>query len=509
MKLIQFLRVTALGSSLLLGTAACTDQFDELNTDPTRPTLDNPAIAPVAANGLFSSAISQGLMRAGEFQRVQALYADLYGQYFATSASYFNSDKYQMNQGWLDFGWTLFFPRDINNLVSIINSEYATNNQKQIARVWKVFLFHRMVDFYGDIPYFNVGDPDKPEVWDSQPKIYEDFFKELDEAVKAMDASASYDAKDVIYAGNVAKWKAFANTLRLRLALRVSKAAPQLAETNAKAAIASGIFASNADNALAKVNPDQPNAFNQITGWNEFRMSATSESLLVGYSDPRTPEYFAPVAGGTFKGIRNGLAAPQLALPENTNAANSNVSPRFSVATMNTNARIVLTYAEACLLMAEAALNGWAAGTAQEWYEKGITASIQQYGITDAARIAAYLNGTTPASTPRGLDRPVSTLPVKFAATPALQREQIGTQKWIAVYPDGFEAWAEFRRTGYPKLYTPANYDASSDVQPGQFIQRIPYTDNMRALNPEGVKAAEARMGGAGQSVKLWWAGGK
>ncbi|NJN33043.1 MAG: SusD/RagB family nutrient-binding outer membrane lipoprotein [Saprospiraceae bacterium] len=144
----------------LWGFTACTEGFDEANVDPTRPTLDDPTIAAVAANGLFSSAVSQGLMRAGEFQRVQALYADLYSQYFATSATYFNSDKYQMNEGWLDFGWRLFYPRDIKNLVDIINSKYATNNQKQIARIWKVFLFHRMVDFYGDIPYFNAGDPE-------------------------------------------------------------------------------------------------------------------------------------------------------------------------------------------------------------------------------------------------------------------------------------------------------------------------------------------------------------
>ena len=275
----------------------------------------------------------------------------------------------------------------------------------------------------------------------------------------------------------------------------------------------------NDNNALARVNDFQRNALNEITDFNEFRMSATSESLLLGYNDPRLPEYFRPAVGGTgddaaytgrFNGTRNGLSPTQLALPENRNVNNSNVGPRFSRTNMATNPRIVLTYAETCFLMAEAAANGWAVtGTAREWYEKGVAASMQQFGITDAARITAYLNSTAVPSTPVGLERPVSTLPVRFSALEAEQREQIGIQKWLAVYPDGFEGWSEFRRTGFPKFYPVANYDPTSDVPAGGFIQRIPYTDQMRSFNVDGVRAAETRMGGGGQSVRLWWAGGR
>lgn len=505
-------------SVLLTGLLAgsCTKNFDSLNTDPNRPSLENPAVAAGAANALFSSAISRGLMEAGEFQRVQALYADLYAQYFATSASYFNSDRYQMNEGWLDFGWRLFYPRDIKNLVDIINSPNASNNQKQIARIWKVFLFHRMVDFYGDIPYFSAGDPTKPEVYDAQKEIYYDFFKELNEAVNAIDAGGSYDAKDVIYAGNTDKWKRFANTLRLRLALRISEVDETKAKQEAEAAIAAGLFTENADNALAKVNNLLPNAFNQITGWNEFRMSATMESVLNGFKDPRAGVYFSPAVGpdaayvGKFNGIRNGTAAADLGQAENTNANNSNVGTQFNVANFATNPRIVLTYAEACFLMAEAKLKGWTGpGDAKTWYELGITASMNQFGINDAAAIASYLSNTTDVpTTPALCPGPISNLPVAFAASPDEQMEQIQLQKWLAVYPDGFEGWANFRRTGFPKFYTIATYDPSSDVPQGQYIQRIPYTAFMKSLNASGVTAAETRMGGAGQAVKLWFAGG-
>ncbi len=496
---------------------SCTKKFDDINKDPINPSLSDPALAAGAANALFSSAIGRGLMRAGEFQRVQALYVDLYSQYFATSASYFASDRYQINQGWLNFGWDLFYPRDIKNLVDILKSS-ATNNQKQIARIWKVFLYHRMVDFYGDIPYFNAGDPSKPEVFDNQKLIYLDMFKELKEAVAAIDASGSYDAKDLIYAGDINKWKKFANTLRLRLALHVAKADPALAKTEGEAAILAGVFTSNADNALARVSAAEPNAFNQITGFNEFRMSASMESVLNGYNDPRVGEYFSTVGAagtapfvGTFSGIRNGTTAADLGLADNTNNNNSNIGTRFSVANAATNPRIVLTYAEACFLLSEAAWRGWTigTGTAKAWYENGIAASMNQFGITNAAAITAYTNSATANSNiPFACTRPITTLPVLFSTTTADQLEQIIVQKWLATYPDGFEAWATFRRTDLPKLYPVQNIDPSSNVTPGNFIQRLQYTDNMKSINPAGVAAAEARMGGGTQSIKLWIAGG-
>jgi hypothetical protein len=528
----KYIKITSLSLALLI-TISCTDNFEKLNINPNAPTLDDPAVATAAADALFSAAISNGLMRSFEFQRVQSLYADLYAQYFANSINYFASDRYQVNQAWLNAGWNLFYPRDINNLITIIKSPNATKNQKLVARVWKVFLFHRMVDFYGDIPYFNAAEPDKPEVYDTQQAIYDDMFKELKAAADGLDVTVlSYRSKDVIFGAgsgfnnsstdltNTSRWKSFTNTLRMRLAMRISKADPVRAKKEFEEAMTSGGMSSNLDIAQARVNADQRNALNQITDFNEFRMGATSESILNGYEDPRLQVFFRPAVGGTgtsaaftgkYNGIQNGLNAGDLTSPENLASNNSNVGVNFGTATSATNPRVCLTYAEHCFLMAEASLNGWAVtGTAKEWYEKGVTASMQQYvtGVATSA-ITAYLNSTKTPTNPVGLSRPVSTLPPSFSNLVAQQREQIAIQKWIALYPDGFEAWSEFRRTGFPKLYTPANYDPSSDVKVGDFIQRLPYTDDMRNRNVEGVKAAENRMGGAGQAVKLWFAGGK
>lgn len=509
--------ITAFVLAALVVTG-CTKSFEELNTDVTRP---NPGSAD--ANALFGAAVTNGLMRAFEMQRVQALYPDLYSQYFGTSAVYFPTDRYGYNTTWLEAGWTRFYPRDINNLVTIINSPAATSEQKAIARIWKVFLFHRYIDLYGDIPYFNAAYPDRPQIFDTQKDMYYDMFKELDEAYTTLNGStlqAAYNNQDPIYgansATNVTLWKKFANSLRLRLAIRVSKKDAAKGKQEGEKAISLGTFTANADNANARVSANAPNPLNQISGFNEFRMGAAMESVLIGYADPRLPQYFSPVTDPVavltkpYNGIANGLQPAQMT-GSNSNNSLSNMAARFLGTNQATNPIITLTYAEVCFNKAEAAWLGWnvGSGTAEQWYNFGIEASMQQFGITSGAAITAYQNNTVNVPmTPDGLSRGISTLPVKYSAVAAEQEEQIGIQKWLACYPDGFEGWANFRRTGFPKLYPVASLESTSDVAPGQFIQRIPYPDAVKSLSGAETTKASTRMGGDKQATKLWFAGG-
>ena len=498
--------------------SSCTKNFEEINTDTTRP---NPANAD--ANSLFGAAVSNGMMRAFEFQRVQALYPDLYSQYFATSAVYFPTDRYGYNTNWLEAGWNLIFPRDINNLITIINSSTSLPEQKAVARIWKVFLFHRYADLYGDIPYFNVGNSDKPQVFDAQKDIYYDFFKELDEAYNTLNTSSlltAYNNQDPIYGAsantNVALWKKFANSLRLRLAIRISNKDAAKAKIEGEKAISLGTFISNTDNAFARVSAQVPNPLNQITGFGEFRMSATMESLLIGYTDPRLGQYFSVVADPTaaavkpYNGVANGLLPAQLS-GANSNASLSNVGPRFLGVNQASNPIIVLTYAEVCFNKSEAAFLGWNVGTGtdEQWYNNGIAASMNQFSITNAASITAYQNDNTSLPViPDGLTRATSTLPIKFASVASNKVEQICIQRYLACFPDGFEGWSIFRRTGFPKLFPVASLESTSDVAPGQFVQRIPYPDAVRSLSNAEVIKASARMGGDKQATKLWFAGG-
>jgi Susd and RagB outer membrane lipoprotein len=353
--------------------------------------------------------------------------------------------------------------------------------------------------------------------------IYYDFFKELDESYNILNTSTSttaFNNQDPIYgasgATNSALWKKFANSLRLRLAIRISTKDPAKAKLEGEKAIALGTFTSNTDNALARVSAQSPNPLNQISGFGEFRMSATMESLLNGYNDPRLPQYFSVVTDATaaatkpYNGVANGLLPAQLT-GANTNATLSNVGARFLGANQATNPIIVLTYAEVCFNKSEAALLNWNVGTGtdEQWYNLGIAASMNQFGITNATAIAAYQNDLVSLPViPDGLTRATSTLPIKYSAVAADKLEQISIQKYLACYPDGFEGWSIFRRTGFPKLFPVANLESTSDVAPGAFVQRIPYPDAVRSLSNAEVVKASARMGSDKQATKLWFAGG-
>jgi hypothetical protein len=245
-------------------------------------------------------------------------------------------------------------------------------------------------------------------------------------------------------------------------------------------------------------------------------MSATMESFLKGYNDPRMTQFFQPAfATKTYEGLRNGLNPAQLADQLNSNDYNSNVGSRWirntgsgsgweNIFAVPAN---IMHSSEVYLLRAEGAVNGWnMGGTAKELYEQGIRVSMEQWGFT-GDQVEEYINGTTlPVEPKDALNSPrVADIPVKFGSTEAVQREQIGTQKWLAVFPDGFEGWAEFRRSGFPKMYNVVN-SVNPDVPTTQFIRRFPFIDAEKVTNKAAVDAAVSLLNGPDKaSTPLWW----
>jgi hypothetical protein len=267
----------------------------------------------------------------------------------------------------------------------------------------------------------------------------------------------------------------------------------------------------NAHDAYIKTTANNINSMNQATAWNEFRMSAAMESVLTGYEDPRITKMYAPIAGttSTYKGIRNGFTQVELGLPANENTKLSNVNDRFTPANQNTNPFEIIMSAEAWFLRAEGVLLGWnmGGGTAKTYYEKGIETSMKQWGIADAAAIAAYTaSAKTPVAVTGAVVSPaLSDIPVAFSADAAKQKEQIITQKWIALWPNGVEAWTEYRRTGFPKLYPRMNSE-SLFVTKDQVVRRVPYVIGEAQTNAAGVATGVAKLGGAdNESTRLWW----
>jgi len=318
-----------------------------------------------------------------------------------------------------------------------------------------------------------------------------------------------FGSNDQIFGGDVDKWLKYANTLRLRLAMRVKYVNPGLAQAEAEKSVASGVMLSNDDNAFVATTGNSMNPYSTITNWGEFRMSALMESILKGYDDPRIEAYFNPAASGDvdgdgnpYEGLRNGL--PKVDKVPALNTDNSDMNTRWLPSGPNPPIKVI-TAAEAFFLRAEGALEGWnMGGDTQALYEEGIQVSMGEIAGADAS---AYIGSSATPVDPDGASPPTTDIPVAFEAGADSERqlEQIITQKWIALYPDGWEAYAEQRRTGYPKLY-PVLASDNPDVPPGDQMRRMTFVDGEFSNNMAAVSAAESLLGGPDKNnTKLWW----
>ncbi|MDJ1466629.1 SusD/RagB family nutrient-binding outer membrane lipoprotein [Xanthocytophaga flava] len=476
---------------------------------------------------LLSKAQSAASYTGITYQTAQNLFADLYAQYFATTATYFNSDRYVIRQDWITTQWSQVYVGTVPQLLSIMANTDSTSAEHAIAKIWWVWAFHRTTDYYGPIPYFSAGHGTESVPYDAQDKIYSDFFTKLDEALAVLEASTSetstYGTYDLIYHGDISKWITFGNTLKLRLAMRVSKVEPELARQKAEEAVAAGVMETAGtysvpqdDAYMNKPNLNgDANGLAYISSWGEFRMSAAMESVLKGYDDPRIGKYYSPAAKtGTYEGLRNGYSSTELStLVGNGADDNSNPGPllygnNFTNITALTRPQDIMHSAEAYFIRAEGALLGWnMGGTAQELYGKGIRASLIQWGIIDENVIAAYINSANiPIAPDDAVHSPaLSNTPIKWASDKTTQLIQIATQKWLALYPDGVEAWADLRRSDQLKLYDRINSD-NADLPVNVLIKRLPFLTSDAQSNAAAVEAAKSLLDGSDSpATPLWW----
>lgn len=513
--IIKNIKIFAALLCLGLTIVSCTEDFEEINTDKNTIATIGPAELPF----LFSKAISSVPWND---QTAQNLYSDQYAQYFANLTSYFPTDRYVINMDWAQTPWNKQYTGVVPQLQSIFESTDPNSAEYALANIWWVYSFHRITDYWGPIPYFHAGEPGTSVPYDLQSEIYDDFFKRLDAAVSVLNQKTSetpFGNADLIYGGNVNKWIKFANTLRLRLALRISDVEPERAQSEAEAAYMGGVFTTSpGDDALAEKNSIDRNTISIMSEWNEFRMSAAMESALKGYQDPRISEYFIPaVETGTYEGLRNGLSVAQLTEEINKAGFNSHVGPRWSAPAsggvagyLSTPANVMST-AEAYFARAEGALLGWdMGGTPEELYNAGIENSMYQWGITEPNVIQNYINSTEQPIPPQDLlnSPAVSDVPVKFDNSDrAIQLRQIALQKWIALFPDGWEAWAENRRRDLPPLYPVANSDNPEISDPTtEKIRRLPFLLSEYQTNRKAVEEAIKLLGGPDKiTTPLWW----
>ena len=497
--------------SLVLVTAvsSCTDDFDQINTNPNTVLRDR-----IDENLLFTRSLVYGALRYTEFQRAQQLYANHYIQYYAMSVDYFETGRYITRNDWLTDYWTAVYSdyaMQCQQVIDITRESENKSNKTAMARIWKVFLMHRVTDFWGDVPYFNALQGDLTPEYDRQEDIYDDMLNELKEAVAQFDPSKtlSYSSADVIYQSDIDSWIRFANSLRLRLAMRISDVDPAKAEQHAREVIEDGrLIDSNNASAIMPYGRDFGGAVENlqpmgvIRSFNEYRASNTLVDFLQSNNDPRLPLYIEPVEG-EYIGLQNGLN------PEEINALNLDQFSKDSQIISSTHAPSVLfSYSEVQFLLAEASLKGWHDGDAQLHYEEGIVASIN-FWIGVYNDLLNRLPDSEASALPN-IDITAEDI-ANYTAEPGIvfdpnnALEQIITQKWLANINQGFESYAEYRRTGFPVLNPIPNTDGLSETGGSEVPVRIKYPAEEQTLNRENYQAAVAGQGPDLPTTRMWW----
>lgn len=520
---------------LILGAGAvvgCTGKFEDFNTNRHAATESQ-----MEQDNLLTGSFFRQLQRAvvifedgqyldSDYQITQNLTADSYSGYLAPTfagnngkhtGSYYITQ--QFNSPMFRFGFEYAMPawKSLKETaVSLGQNEIAA-----VADILKVAAMHRVTDYYGPIPYASFGSSLQNR-YDSQETVYKTFFSELDAAIDALteyvqaNPGAGIMADyDYVYSGDASKWLKFANSLRLRLAMRVVYADAVLAQTEAEKSLSNpvGVMTEAGDIASLKHSAELVYhhpiwKINSAFNGGETQMSASMDSYLNGYNDPRLPFYFKAASDGKYHGVRNGIHAQDWSKYRNDAGLVS--APAIN----ESSSEIVwMNSSEVYFLRAEGALRGWnMGGTAAELYAKGIEVSFAENGASNAAAYIANKTSVPVAfvdntGNGNGAAAP-STITIAWdeAASFEVSLERIMTQKWIAMYPNGPEAWAEFRRTAYPKLITVVNNDSEGTVDTNIQIRRIPFSSDERTKNPAGVASGEAVLGGIDNpGTRLWW----
>lgn len=498
---------------LFSSVGACTDNFTALNT--SKDTISESKVDGSLLGQAFAQTQFYGLY-GNEFQRTQSLFSDEYAQYFSTTEANFDSGQLIEITSWSNRALRDFYSEAApqQKFVEDFTAENNMSVANAVAKIWKVHTYHRWSDFFGPMVYSHFGNGETHVPYDSQKAMYEDFFKLLDEAVEVIENNPGrivFGEHDQIYSGDVDKWYLFANSLRLRLALRVSYVDSDLGQEEAEKAVTAGVILENEDNAELMTTINSLNGYADITDRDEFRMTANWESLLVGYNDPRISEYFEPAADGSgYSGIRPGLSRTDKGTF--LNAENSFIDTKWRPAEFGgvNMPEKLLRASEVYFLRAEGALRGWnMGGTVEELYNQGIRASMNEYTEASTQDIDAYISSTNTPIAPddQWSSPPVTDIPVLFqtASDFETQLEQIITQKWIALFPNSWEAWAERRRTGYPTGYA-VMQSLNPDIQRDELVRRLKFISLERANNTKAVEEAEGFLKGPDENyTRLWW----
>lgn len=507
---------------LALFSMGCDGDFEEVNTDPNAVTSDrfNPAY-------LLTTAQMETAMYPGE-QVNNMYYASAFVQHFASlsNVGIFNwhGDKYVYHQGNCESLWraTYAIGKLVEEVIQLTKDNPDYHNLYNMALIWEALVYHRLTDMYGDAPYSEAGlgyyeGIYKPK-YDSQESIYEQMLNQLDQAVNNLDASKDNFAEfDIAYGGNIEQWKKMGNSLMLRLGLRLSKVEPAQAEQWVKKAFAKPLMTSNDDNLMIKstdangTNQDLSNGASWIFTVRppeSGKISATFFDYLDERNDPRLKHIVAVYTDPFDPSTKDDDPAVQKGLPNGLDRFSLVNDPSFDpnhpgqehqYSTLNRDVfakldgiRYLITYPEVQLMLAEAAVRGWIAGDAEALYKEGVAGAMESLRYYDASATI----------TESEISDYFAENPFVGLADTEAALEQINSEYWVATFMNGYESFANYRRSGYPAL-TPVNYpeNETGGLRPGRLV----YPMDEALLNGENYKAAVARQGEDNFITHVWW----
>ena len=452
------------------------------------------------------------------FQRSEDLFGNMYSGYFAGTQNWgggANGTTYAISDEWKDAPFKSAFVEFLSSWNILRQKVDSASVLFAVGEIVKVTAIHKTTDMYGPLPYLKFG-LTNPVPYDSQEAIYKSFFKELNHAIdiltkfdQANPNSKALEKFDLIFGSNIPNWIRFANSLKLRLAIRLSAVYPE-AQKEAEAAVTHsyGVIETNDNNPAMQSNStlsftyhNPINSISSADGYEEDVMGASMDAYLNGFGDPRISVFFQLSSNDNYRGLRNGHKNGDI-FKGDLGLSKPNI--------LQGTPYVWMTAAEVYFLRAEGALKTWnMKGTAKSLYHSGIRASFEQHGVKG---VETYLASTkVPAKYPGFKSSPSAPAPSDVTIVwdendKEKQLEQIITQKWIAMYPLGQEAWSEFRRTGYPKIYEIVNNESGGVISSSVQIRRVPFPYSEYQGNKEEVEKAVKLLGGPDTgATRLWW----
>lgn len=514
-KLWQF----GLLSVVLLSITGCLGDFEDLNRNPNEVT-DEQLQAKNYKIGAQVNALQSLVVPVEEhmYQFNESLTGGPFAGYIGATVDTWRTkfETYNPSADWRKWPFANVLTETYAPYRGIVN---GTEDEVAIAfaKLFRVAIMNRVTDSYGPIPYSKVIDNPKESIYveyDNQETVYTKMFEELDDAIEIFGHNTTlpveaFNHYDYVYYGNIGQWLKYSNSLKLRLAMRLSYIKPEIAKAKAAEAIAAGVIAVNADNAAMHATENRTTLI--YNDWSDHRVGADIINYMNGYNDPRREKMFTTNPKGEYAGIRVGI---------DVGSKSAAVEHCSNLIVTSTTPYLWMNAAEVTFLRAEYELRWGSEETAKTLYEDAIRLSFEERGAQGADAYIAD-NSSKPAvyNDPMGkYDEKARQSEITIAWESGAEHfeanlERIITQKWIAIFPLGTEAWTEHRRTGYPKLLPAIEDKSGGTVDLTQGARRLPYPIEEYQKNNANLQSAiqmlnqesQGSRKGDAMGVRLWW----